>query len=234
MTSLKSGNLLLAGLDAPVLAAMAAHMERVPFEQGLYFYRHGEILRHAWFLESGLSSHLTILSDGFAVETGAIGHEGAIGLSADLKPRAAFGDCVAQVPGAALRIELARLKDLADAWPSLRRRLDLAQELLSGESRQSAACLARHEVEPRLCRWLLRCHDRLEGDHLPLTQEFLSHMLGAQRSTVSSAVGVIEAEGLIGHRRGVVTIVDRAGLEARACECYATLRDRAQELGFQL
>jgi len=234
MVALDTTNLLLAELDRSVLDALAPHMERTSFKQGFYFYRHGELLRSAWFLESGLSSHITTLSDGFVVETSAIGRDSALGLSPDLNPRPAFGDCVAQVSGSGLRIDLPRLREVCEAHPSLRRRLDVAQELLSSDSRQSAACLARHEVEPRMCRWLLRCQDRVQSDELPLTQEFLSHMLGTQRSTVSVTAGVLEADGLIRYSRGRIAVLDRAGLEVRACECYATMRERARELGFRL
>ncbi len=92
-------------------------------------------------------------------------------------------------------------------------------------------CLARHDLEPRLCRWLLKCQDRLGRDLLPLTQEFLGHMLGSQRSTVSQTAARLEKAGLIRYSRGRITVLDRPGLEARACECYATLRQREREFG---
>jgi CRP-like cAMP-binding protein len=131
------------------------------------------------------------------------------------------------------RIEHGRLRELTGQHPGLRYRLSLYADMLAAEHRQSAACLARHEVVPRLARWLLRSQDRVGGKEIPLTQEYLAHMLGAQRSTVSVAAGELEKIGAIRNARGRVTVTDRPALEATACECYAAMRERSIELGLE-
>ncbi len=232
MTSAR-GNLLIASLDVAVRATLADSVERVPFSQGYPFYEDGDELRHAWFVERGLISLVTTLSDGFTVENATVGREGVVGATADLRPAPAFGQAIGQAPGEASRIELSRLREIAQTHEPLRHRLSLAADLITAESRQSAACLARHEVHQRLCRWLLRCHDRLGDDNLTLTQEFLGHMLGTRRSTVSLVARTLEKAGLIDYSRGSVRILDRKGLEARSCECYASVHRRAVEMGLE-
>jgi CRP-like cAMP-binding protein len=227
------GNLLLAALDERAREAVAEQGERVVFVQGDSLYQDGDELRHVWFVEQGLISLVTTLSDGFTVENTAVGREGAVGLTADLRSTRAFGAAVAQTHGEAVRLDLGRVRELAEEQTGFRRRLGLFVDQVTAHSRQSAACLARHDVLQRLCRWLLRCHDRMGDQGLPLTQEFLGHMLGTRRSTVSMVAGTLESAGLIRYSRGFITVQDRRGLEARTCECYASLRRRSVELGLE-
>jgi CRP-like cAMP-binding protein len=227
------GNLLLAALPERIRGAAAEHFERVTFSQGESFYQDGDHLRHAWFVEHGLVSLVTTLSDGFTVENTAVGREGVVGLTPDLRPSRAFGAAIGQTPGEAVRVELGRVRELALADDDFRRALSLVLDQITTHSRQSAACLARHDVHQRLCRWLLRCHDKMGDQPLPVTQEFLGHMLGTRRSTVSMVAGALEKAGLIRYSRGLISVRDRRGLEARSCECYASLRRRAAELGLE-
>jgi len=224
---------LLAALDSRARERLAAHLEPHPFPQGQPFYEDGQDIRHAWFVETGLISLVTTLSDGFTVETSAVGREGAVGVTADLRPAPASGNAVGQIAGHAQRIELGRLREIAHEDEQLRHKLGLLYEHLVADSRQSAACIARHSVIERMCRWLLRCHDRMGGDELRLTHEFLAHMLGTRRSTVSTVAADLEKAGLIRYSRGTIIVLDRRGLEARACECYATMRRRSIELGLE-
>jgi len=227
------GNLLLGGLDERTRGVLAPHLERFPFAQGVTFFSDGEELRHVQFVDSGLISLVTTLSDGFTVETSAVGREGAVGVTADLRPTPSSSNAVGQIAGQVFRIELARLREIAQADEDLRHKLSLLYEHQVADSRQSAACLARHSVVERTCRWLVRCHDRIGGDELRLTHELLAHMLGTRRSTVSTVAADLEKAGLIRYSRGAITVLDRRGLEARACECYATMRRRSVDLGLE-
>ncbi len=227
------GNLLLSGLDPSTRAELDRHFERQPFAHADGFYSDGDELRTAWFVEQGLISLVTTLSDGFTVENTAVGREGVIGLTPDLQPARAFGDAIGQTHGETLRIDLAALREVASGDEQLRHRLSLSFDLTTADTRQQAACLARHEVHQRLARWLLRSQDRLGSDRLPLTQEFIGHMLGTRRSTVSTVAQDFEQAGLIRYSRGVIQVLDRPGLQARTCECYATMKQRALDLGLE-
>lgn len=233
MTASGRCNLLLASQDPRTREALAPHLELMAFDQGHVFFRDGDHVNHLWFVERGIVSLVTELEDGFAVENTAIGHEGIVGLTSDLHPAQAFGIAIGLIAGEASRIELPRLREIARQDDRLYHKLSLFHEQITAESRQSCACLARHEVHHRLARWLLRCHDRHGETVLPLTQEFIGHMLGVRRSTVSLVAQELELAGLIRHARGAVEILDRRGLEARSCECYAAMRRRALNLGLE-
>jgi CRP-like cAMP-binding protein len=226
-------NFLLAGLEPAAGADLEPWLEPFEVPQGFVFFDEGDVVRHAWFPQEGLISLVTSLSDGFTVETAVIGREGAVAAHPDLRPRPEFGRALAQTLTHGVRIELARLQALSESHPDLRHRLSLYADMLAAEHRQSAACLARHEITPRLARWLLRCHDRIGRSVLALTQEFLGHMLGAQRTSVTVAAADLERAGVIHNARGRVTVLDRRGLEASACECYAAMRERSIELGLE-
>ncbi|HQR88419.1 MAG TPA: helix-turn-helix domain-containing protein, partial [Caulobacter sp.] len=116
------------------------------------------------------------------------------------------------------------MHDLSARLPTLRSLIDRHNEALFGHAIQSAACNALHAVEARFCRWLLSCDDRIDTNMVQLTQEVLADMLGVQRTTVTAVAGSLQTKGLIRYRRGVVDILDRAGLEAMACECYGAVR----------
>ena len=135
-----------------------------------------------------------------------------------------------QVAGDASCIEAARLAERLDRSLRLRELIDRHSDALFGHAIQSVACNALHSVEARFCRWLLSCHDRIDSDRVSLTQEFLADMLGVQRTTVTVVARTLQAAGLIRYSRGVVDILDRAGLEAISCECYRRVRDNYERL----
>ncbi|HEY0052121.1 MAG TPA: helix-turn-helix domain-containing protein, partial [Caulobacteraceae bacterium] len=125
---------------------------------------------------------------------------------------------------------VARLRDAVVASTGLRSMLASYMELTAAEAQQTAGCNALHHLPARLAKWLLRCHDRAETDVLNLTQEFLSEMLGAHRTTVTQVAQGLQDAGLIRYQRGRILVLDRAGLEAAACECYAVITSRWAEL----
>jgi hypothetical protein len=164
------------------------------------------------------------------VEVGLTGWEGFVGASVILNPDAvAVHRAFIQVSGSAYRTNAVALRAAIERSDSLRDRCMRYVEFLMVQTSQAAACNARHNLHERLARWLLMTRDRVDTDHLPVTQAFLSIMLGVRRAGVTSATSVLQTGGLIRQSRGRITILDRAGLEAAACDCYRIIeqsRDR--------
>jgi CRP-like cAMP-binding protein len=219
-------NRLLASLPPDDLAQLIEHLEPVTLPKKRVIYEVGAPLDHIYFIEDGVASVLTMMEDGASSEVGMVGREGLIGVSALLGGRASAQHVVMQLPGAAHHISAARCKAVFEENLAIRAVLLRFIEDLLNLSSQTAACNRLHLVEQRTARWLLMASDRLGGDVLPLTQEFLAAMLGVRRSGVSEAAGELQRSGLIRYRRGEITIIDRKGLEKTACECYALDRQR--------
>lgn len=194
-------------------------------EKGRLLYDPGDPVDYVYFPHDGVISLLTLMESGAAIESITIGPEGALGLMAAVAPRQSLGRALVQTPLHASRISAERLHEAWLRSPALRRLVDRHGEALLGHAMQSAACNALHSVEARFCRWLLTCHDRVNTDRVALTQEFFADMLGVQRTTVTAVARSLQARGAIRYRRGVVDIVDRAGLEALSCECYGAIRE---------
>jgi hypothetical protein len=149
-------------------------------------------------------------------------------LLAALSRVTAFSRIVGQSAGEVSFIRASKLRAISTESPSLRDVIVRHCDALLANAQQSVACNALHDVEERFSRWLLTCHDRHDGDELNVTQEFLAMMLGVQRTTVTQVAGMLQEAGLIRYHRGRVTIVDRAGLERRACECYGLVKRHAE------
>ncbi len=179
---------------------------------------------HVYFPTTSVVTLHHVLKDCFSAEFAIVGREGAVGLDAMFNDRPSADRAVVLQGGGALRIDKRALK-----WEFFRSQ-DLQQTLvqytwaLMGLVAQTAVCNRHHCLEQRLCRWLLLAQDRLPGNQLTVTQDFLSRLLGVRREGITQATGHLQRAGLIRHQRGQVTIVDRAGLEAGACECYETAR----------
>lgn len=220
MTALPPGNRLLEALTPEDRQAVLQSGARTDFPQGHVFYEAGDPIEHIYFIERGIASAVAVLEDGRTVETVMIGREGLTGVVASTVPRASYTRNVAQVGGAALRIEASRLRLLTAERPALRETLAGFMAGLQNELEQSAACNALHRAEQRFAKWLLRCHDRVDGDTFNLTQEYLAAMLGSQRTTVNEAAQGLQKAGAITYSRGRITVRDRAALERVACECY--------------
>ena len=153
-----------------------------------------------------------------------MGREGAIGSVSGLGPRRSHTRAIVQVSGTAARIPASRFRKAAEASQAIRDIIMRNGELLLIQVQQTAACNALHDVEERLSRWLLQARDRVDGDMIGLTHEFLSQMLGVRRPTVTVVARMLQEAGLIRYHRGQIEIINRRGLEARACECYGALR----------
>lgn len=223
-------NRLLSALPSEDRGLLTPHLSTVDLEKGRLLYDPGDLIDQVYFPADCVISLMTLMENGAAIESATIGREGALGLMAAVAPRQSLSRAIVQAPGSALRIASGPLHEAWSRSAALRDLVDRHNEALFGHAIQSVACNALHAVEARFCRWLLSCHDRLDTNTISLTQEFLADMLGVQRTTVTAVAGSMQTKGLIRYRRGVVDILDRAGLEAMTCECYGAVRRGYQRL----
>lgn len=220
MNGISAGNRLIAALDDADREALLAQSVSVDFSQGQIFHEPGDPVDQVYFIEDGIVSAVAVLQDGRTVETVMVGCEGVAGGLAAAVPQVAFTRNVAQMSGTARRIDAGRLRQLVSERPAIRAVLGTYLAALQSELEQSAACNALHRAEQRLAKWLLRCHDRVDGAAFNLTQEYMASMLGSQRTTVNEAAQSLLKSGAITYSRGRITVTDRAALERAACECY--------------
>jgi CRP-like cAMP-binding protein len=170
------------------------------------------------------------MPDGPPLEVATTGREGVVGLPVFFGAPASSFACVAQIPGLALRLSAAAFRQEVPAGHPLQALLHRYTQTLLLQIAQSLACNQRHGLEERCCRWLLMTHDRVGADTFVLTQELLGRMLGVRRQRASGVAGALQRAGLIHYRRGVITIVERAGLEARSCACYRIITDEYERV----
>jgi len=221
-------NRVLAALPKPEIERLSKHLSPVKLklrEQLLDGHA-----QYAYFLEEGLASVVLTLEDGATVEVGVIGVDGVVGLPILLGAETMPGRTFIQAESSGYRIEASKLKEGFERPGQLREHLQKYVLANLVQSAQNAACNRLHNISERLARWLLTCHDRVQSDRMPLTHEFLGQMLGAPRTTVTLAAGMLHEAGLIDYSRGHITIKDRAGLENVACECYSVVRDEFRRL----
>lgn len=214
-------NWLLAALEPDDFALLEPYLETVHLTHGQVLYDTGGTISHAYFPFDAIVSLVNVMEDGGTVEVGVFGREG---LLSALVTREAFGRYVVQMAGTASRISCERLDEMRSARPTLRHLIMRYGEVLLAQTFQNVSCNAVHPVESRCCRWILSMRDRADQDTLPLTHEFLAEMLAVQRSSVSMVTRTLQSAGLIQQSRGSITVLNRAGLEKTACECYAKVR----------
>ena len=220
-----SGNDLLSMLPPAELSHLRPVLTNVRLVNGQTLHEAGERIGQVFFVQHGFVSMVAEADGGNpGTEVGLVGREGMVGLPVLLDPRAvSFNRAMVQMPGAAHRMPAQALHD-AEALPVLRRLLSQALQVSMAQVSQTAACNSRHPLPQRLARWLLMAHDRVDGDDLAITQEFLSIMLAVRRSGVTLALQALLATGAIRTGRGRVTVHSRAALEAAACGCYGRVR----------
>lgn len=227
-------NYILASLSSSDLSLLGPHLKDVPLKQGAVLLEEEARIEHFYFPTEGMVSLVTRIEDGRSVEVAAIGREGVVLAALTNGTGAAPMTAIFQVAGNASRIEATKFHEAVRASATFRSLLSYHNEALLGQVVRSVACNSQHTVQARLCRWLLIVADRVGGDTLNLTQEFIGQMLGAERTTVTVTARALQAAGLIKYSRGRVTILDRDGLEEAACECYSIGRrhlDRLMSLG---
>lgn len=195
-----------------------------------HFQRPGERIEQVFFPDVGVVSMLMSGAEGELIEVATVGREGFVGSSLVLETDEASSIVFCQVPGAGHRMSASDFCEILQAEPALRRMALRYTQALMTQMAQNAACNRIHDIQERAARWLLMTHDRVDGDVFPLTQEFLAQMLGVRRQAVNIAAGILQQAGLITYTRGVITIVDRPGLESASCECYGVIRDNFERL----
>ncbi|HZW81406.1 MAG TPA: Crp/Fnr family transcriptional regulator [Candidatus Deferrimicrobiaceae bacterium] len=220
------GNIILRNLPRSESARVFSSLEFVRLRLHQVLHETGEVIKSGYFLNDGMSSVLTVQPDGESVEVGLIGKEGFVGLPVIFGFKTSALRIITQGDGTAYRIDVGILRRLLPECPALEHQLQRYSMILGIQSTQLAACNRLHDVEERLARWLLMSHERIGGETLPLTQEFLSQMLGTRRSTVSVAASLLQKSGMITYTRGNVTILNKSKLEAAACDCYEIIRQQ--------
>jgi CRP-like cAMP-binding protein len=218
-------NLLLNNLPHKEQRRVLLHCEPVELVFGTILCETTQPFRYLYFPVRSFISLVTTLEQHRPLELGLIGNEGMLGATLSLGIAAAPSRAVVQGSGSALRISATNLRRVLRDCPKLQRTLQRYLYVTLTQLTQNAACGHFHELEPRLARWLLMTHDRAHADHFYLTHEYLAEMLGVRRSGVTTAAGALQLRRLIHYSRGQITILDRSGLEAAACECYAALNE---------
>jgi len=221
-------NRILAALPRDEISRLSRHLSPVTLAQEKTLLD-GKVT-HAYFLDDGIASVVVTVASGDTVEVGVIGCDGVVGIPILLGTHGAPGRTFIQIEGSGFRIDAAVLKQEFERPSELRNLLQKYIQAFLVQTSQTAVCNRLHNIEERLSRWLLICRDRMESDRLLLTHDFLGQMLGAPRTTVTLAAGLLHRAGLIDYARGVVTVQNRSGLEKTACECYRTVRDEFKRL----
>jgi CRP-like cAMP-binding protein len=224
------GNRLLRKLPDDETARLKLLLESVELSSMQEITAAGEAIEWVYFPDSCVISLVTIVNGNGGVEALTVGRDGMSAFPLVAGARTSFERVVCQIPGRARRAQAREFLSALEEMPELRRRLLLYPQLAFDVTSQSAACNRIHVTEERCARWLLMSQDRAGRDDFKLTQTFLAQMLGVRRPAVTVAVGILERAGLIAHRRGRIQVTDRSGLEGAACECYASIRGRQEEL----
>ena len=223
-------NHLLAALPAKDLEFLLPHLECVPLALGQMLYDPGTQMRHAFFLTTSIVSLHYVTESGASAETAGVGNEGMVGVSLFMGGDSTSSSAVVQTAGHAYRLDRHLLKQEFDRAGALQRLLLRYTQGLMTQMAQTAACNRHHSVEQQLCRWLLLTLDRLPQRELVMTQELVASMLGVRRESVTDAAGRLQAMGYISYRRGHISVLDRAGLQTRACECYSVVKKELDRL----
>jgi len=223
-------NHLLAALPAEDLAHLAGHLELVQLRLGDMLYEPNMQLQHAYFPTSAIVSLHYVTATGASVETAGVGNEGVVGISLFMGGNTTPSSAVVHTAGYAYRLERGLLKqEFSRAGPLQRLLLRYTQALIT-QICQNAACNRHHSVEQQLSRWLLLILDRISSGEFVLTQELVANMLGVRRESVTAAASSLQGTGCISYRRGHISVLNRAGLEIRACECYAVVKKEMHRL----
>jgi CRP-like cAMP-binding protein len=223
-------NNLLAYLPESVHERVYPHLESVNMPLGHVLYESGTQLRDVYFPTSSIVSLIYVMSDGASAEIAVVGKEGVLGIALFMGGETTPSRAVVQSAGHAFRLNARLLKDEVNrSGPLMHLLLRYTQALITQMS-QTAVCNRHHSVHQQLCRWLLMSLDRLPSNELTMTQELIANMLGVRREGVTEAAGRLQRAGLILYNRGHITVLDRPGLEAQACECYKVVKKEFDRL----
>jgi CRP-like cAMP-binding protein len=223
-------NHLLAALPTVEFERLLPHLELVPMQLGETLYEPGGKLQHVYFPTTAIVSLLYVMESGASAEIAGVGNEGILGISLFMGGDTTPSSAVVQTAGHGYRLPGRLLKEeFARAGLMQRLLLRYTQALLT-QMCQTAACNRHHSIEQQLCRWLLLTLDRLPSQELVMTQELVAGALGVRRESITEAAGNLQRAGVLRYRRGHIAVLDRSGLEAGACECYAVVKKEMARL----
>ncbi|MHB1141224.1 MAG: Crp/Fnr family transcriptional regulator [Sulfuricaulis sp.] len=224
-------NYLLAALPAEVFDRLLPDLKPVSMPLGKVIYEPGIELGHVYFPTPGcIISMLYVMADGASAEIAVVGDEGMVGIALFMGGDTTPSRALVQSAGQALELPGHALKREFERHTGLQHLLLRYTQALITQMSQTAVCNRHHSVDQQLCRWLLLSLDRLATNELTMTQELIANMLGVRREGVTEAAGKLQAQGLIHYSRGRITVLDRPGLEARVCECYAVVKKEYDRL----
>jgi CRP-like cAMP-binding protein len=225
-----STNAILSSLSAGDSAALRPHLRKVHLESKTTLFQAGDTVESVYFPLDAVISLIVGLSTGEVTESAMVGKDGVIGASSALDSKLAINSAVVQLPGEAIVCDANAFRGTVLQSQTFVSTIVRHEQTVFLQAQQSTACMANHDVEARLCRWLLRARDLWGSDDLPFTQEFLAEMLGVRRTSVSTVAHTLQRAGMIRYVRGKIQIVDVEALQESACECYDAVKDNYERL----
>ncbi len=221
----RSKNFFLSSLPEEDYERLEPFLEYVQMGISDFVHQPNEPIDYIYFPENAVVSTVTFLKDGSSSETGIVGKEGVSGIIAVLADDVSPREATVQLADGLLRLDAEKYKEEFRRGGALQRLSLRFVFAFMSQLSQNVACVNHHRIEARLARWLLMIHDRIEGNDLEITQEFIAQMLGVKRTGVSENAGKLQEQGLIEYARGRITILDRQGLETVTCECYQVIKE---------
>jgi CRP-like cAMP-binding protein len=217
-------NALLGALPDAEFARWLPHLEPVELPLGAVLYEAGNRLTHVYFPTTAIVSLIYVMDSGATTEIAIVGSDGVVGVSLFMGGESTTSRAVVQSAGLGYRLKAGQMmEEFNRTGPTMNLLLRYTQALIT-QMAQTAVCNRHHSLDQQLCRWLLLSMDRLRSNELAVTQELIANLLGVRREGVTEAAGRLHAAGLIAYRRGHITVIDRAQLEHRSCECYAVVK----------
>jgi CRP-like cAMP-binding protein len=227
---LRVQNHLLASLPDEEYQRLLSKLEPVNLSLGKVIFEAAQQMEYLYFPTSSMVSLLNTMEDGMTAEVGLTGNDGVVGIALFLGGDTTPNQAVVQIGGAAVRLRAKLVQEEFKRGGAFQQVLLRYTQALITQISQTAICNRLHAVEQRFCRWLLLSHDRIKSDDLEMTQELIATMLGGRRESVTVAAGRLQDAGFIRYSRGHITILDRKGLEATVCECYAVVKMEYERL----
>jgi CRP-like cAMP-binding protein len=225
-----TNNRLLAVLPAAEFGRLQSHLEPVSMSLGAVVYESGSRLEYVYFPTTSIVSLLYVMEDGASAEIAVVGNEGMVGIALFMGGETTPSRAIVQSAGSAYRLPGRLMKEEFVRGGAMQHLLLRYTQSLLTQMAQTAVCNRHHSVDQQLCRWLLLSLDRLPSNKLTMTQELIANMLGVRREGVTEAAGKLQSAGLIEYSRGRITVLDRPGLEALACECYGVVKRESDRL----
>ena len=223
-------NAILSSLPESDAASIRPHLKFVHLSQKTVLFEAGSSINAVYFPITAVISLVITLEAGEMTEAAMVGRDGAVGIASALDGRIAMSRGIVQLGGDAFVCDPATFKSVAMQSERVISLVMRHEQTLFAQAQQSTACMANHDIEARLCRWMLRARDLSGSDDLPFTQEFLAEMLGVRRTSVTTVAHTLQAAGMIKYSRGKINILDVEGLKDSACECYKAVKENYREL----